>query len=111
MSSARGDERETQLTRGEYEVGSPAWSPVGARLAFDTAEGGRRRPEAIATMRIRADESAGTIAKLTEGRGAPSSGSRRPGRPAALCAHDPRNSADFYVTAAAPGSPPGRRRG
>jgi dipeptidyl aminopeptidase/acylaminoacyl peptidase len=57
-----------QITRGEFEVGRPAWSPDGSRIAFDTNEGhpGQRH---LAVAEIGANPSRAKIVRLSSGRG------------------------------------------
>lgn len=94
-----------QLTRGAYEAWRPAWSPDSTRIVFDSNQGSNPGSRHLGLITLNGAPSRATIATLTSGRGTNTSAQWSPdGRKIVYQHTDPQNSADLWVTDAAPGA-------
>jgi dipeptidyl aminopeptidase/acylaminoacyl peptidase len=95
------------LTRGTFEVRSPAWSPDGQRIAFDASEANDPGIRRVMIASLGADGRAPALARATEGRGTSVSPVWSPdGRSLVFQHADARRSADLFRAEASSGGRP-----
>lgn len=99
-----------RVTKGEFEAWRPAWSPDGARIAFDSNEGPNPGSRHIGIADIGSNPGAATVRTVTTGRGADIQPAWSPDGTRLVYQHtDPQNSADLWVVnVSSPGSRPVR---
>ena len=86
-----------QITKGQFEVWRPAWSPDASRIAFDSNEGPNPGSRHIGIANV-GDAGSGWVRMVTKGRGADIQPLWSPDGRKILYQHsDPQNSADLYV--------------
>jgi dipeptidyl aminopeptidase/acylaminoacyl peptidase len=97
-----------QLTTGRFEVRNPAWSPDGARLAFDRNLEGTPGVRQLAVAQVAGDPV--PVVELTSGRGTNTAPVwSRDGKRLAYQHTDPQTSAELFVVTAGTGPSVGVR--
>jgi dipeptidyl aminopeptidase/acylaminoacyl peptidase len=87
-----------QMTKGQFEVWRPAWSPDSTRIAFDSNEGPNPGSRHIGVAALADNNGPAKIRMLTSGRGTNTAPLWSPdGRKLVYQHTDPQNSADLYV--------------
>ena len=102
------------ITKGGFEVRSPAWSPDGRRIAFDASEALDPGVRHVVVATLAPDGRSARLRRLTAGRGTNVGPVWAPdGRSLVFQHADPRQSADLLRVAAegVDGGPPPKRRG
>jgi dipeptidyl aminopeptidase/acylaminoacyl peptidase len=99
-----------QVTRGEYEVRNPSWSPDGSRLAFDRNLPGKPGVRQLAIATLGDDPAHARIGDVTSGRGTNIAPAWAPdGRHLVYQHTDPQTSAELFVVGASDQSAPPAR--
>ena len=87
-----------QITKGQFEVWRPAWSPDSTRIAFDSNEGANPGTRHVGVATIGGSTGPAAIRMLTSGRGTNTAPVWSPdGRKLVYQHTDPQNSADLFV--------------
>lgn len=98
-----------QITRGQFEVRNPTWSPDGTRIAFDRSLEGKPGVRHLAVATIGNDPARPTLSEITSGRGTNITPTWAPdGRRLVYQHTDPQTSAELFVVDAAQQASPTR---
>jgi dipeptidyl aminopeptidase/acylaminoacyl peptidase len=104
MPASGGDA--VQVTKGHFEAWRPVWSHDSKQIAFDANQPDRPGDREVGIATIGDDPAHATIRYVTNGRGTNIAPAWSPDDKQLVYQHtDTRNSADFFVVAAAGGKP------